>query len=323
VLRVAVRHGGRGRVVEADDVVSVGADPSCGVQLLGRGVAPRHAVFFERRGRVVVRAAGRFRVLVDGVSIEAPVVLAPTGEVTVGDYALRPRVGGGGSWVGAETEVGPVLRELDDPEAGARRYEASSFELVVPDRGGVERWRDQVLDFAPDARWIRHGEHGGLAWCLPQGVTAAEVMAAVARGGLHVPVEAIVVVAARVVEDLRAWGDPHGSVWPERVHLSSTGDVRLGPPGPEPGWRPDAPERFLRPERRMGAPLEAADDRFALRGLIVALAGDARRVSWLLNALEGDGFSILERAARANLDPAAHHVARVVGVSKAMQGSES
>lgn len=317
MLRVGIWRAGRGRVIEAPDPLWVGADPDCAVRLEGRHIWGQHAALYERRGRVVLAARGGARVRVDGAPITAPVVVPPGAEIDVGGFALQVRVveGPGPGWVGSETPVGRVTSQLDDPEANVRRYlTAENWELTVSPGPAETAWRVALERAYPGGRWIERGPEVAFAAPRPPGRSAAELCFAVERGQLTPPIEALVVIVARVLEAVDARAGLHGGVWPDRIWLGRTGEVSVLPCGPAPGPRDLDGDPYVSPSRRMGVAPTAEDDRYALAVLLTRLGQHPDRAAWLFEGWERGAFSVLERAHRAKVDPVAQHVARVVAV---------
>lgn len=300
MLRVVTWSGGRCRIVESRrDEATVGADPGCDVRVRGFGVAARHLTLLARRGRVIACPAEAARLVRRGARVVAPVVLEPGEALAVGPHRVvgEARSEADCGWTEVETDVGEVELEVGDPEPGVRRYltRDSAWEITVPDATPPEAWFRRLESAYPGGRRLA-APGPAFAVPLPPGGSAAELVHAVTTGGLRIPVEALVVIAAQISARLEGWDAPHGALGPDRVWLTRRGDAIPLPPGPAPSL---------------------VGDRTALGALVARLDPDQRRPLWLDEALAGSSFSVVEAASRDNLDPAAHHLARVVAVLEA------
>ncbi len=330
MLRLAVQFGGRRRFFEdRSSSVWVGRSPGNQVRLPNPRVMDRHVVFRERRGAVIVSPFGRSRVEIRGEVIRAPVVAGPDEPVGVGPYRVTARSlpDHHRGFVGRSTSVGTLAAEIGHPEKGVRRYRTrdGAWDVIVPEAVAPADWLARVAAGHAHGRPLRREELGRPAFAVPlaDGIAAADVVAAATQGKIRLPTEALTVVVAELKRRLASLASPHGGVWPETVWFGVDGSVVLLPAGPEPDAVDPLVDAFFTPGRRAGAPPTADDDAHAVAVLARALDPDQKGPAWLFDASVRDAEAVRTMAAREGFDPAAHHLARVVRVARAVVEGEA
>ena len=352
-IAIRVRAGQRveRHALRASEIL-IGSDGTADLIIDDDSVAARHAHVLVRRGRLLLVDAGTSDkgVRVGQQRIRAPVVLC-TGDVfELGDVQLGAWLTRDASMVGETIAGHPVVGEIDPVELGTRRYRVlvpggGHAEMTVLasglDEALVERWYERshaaaALTVAHFPPIVAHGairDRPYLIEAVPGGVRGTAVVGNVAQDGLHIPVEAVVLIgaqaAAAAMASHQSWG-AHGAIEPRLIQLGLDGSVTLLRPGPAPGSYDD-PERrlYLSWQRRHGRSADLAGDAWAVGQLIADLLGPRQRSDWpaaledvvaplratdpadRCRALAAVAGTLAAIAHDTGLDPSTHHVARI------------
>lgn len=314
-------------------------------------VADEHVRLVVRRERIILVDLGHlgWPTRIGHERVFGPVVLSAGTVVHLGDVALAPRLV---EHVPAPSRPQIPTFELEselwcaDSSArrfGVRRGEALGEALIAEESEASERvrvWWERIAasqaSRAPHlAPVLASGVSDGRPYVvegLEPGVRLSEILFALRRGRITLPVEVRLVILAQAAEAVGAMGGAfgaHGAIDARAFHLGCDGSLVLLRPAPHPHVLDD-PERrpFLAPERRRGGAASLPADAWALVGLARALAeggagwpGPVRRLLARLAsprpeerprdlALLAEG---LRQAAHDDgLDPSAGHLARAV-----------
>ncbi|MEO1337404.1 MAG: FHA domain-containing protein, partial [Myxococcota bacterium] len=332
-IRLRLRCGYRTDVVEVPSADTLlGSAPDCGVIIAN--AAPQQAWLLPRRGQLLLApvANATRRPAVDGVRVEAPVVLAPGQAFQLGDVEVCATRVESAPTLG--TMVGPWRLDRD---VGADGVAPNIYLASKPD-GFACVFRVCHRDIASEADWAPRAvdrvaaqafESGDFWWSVPgpPGFTLDTLMAAHQQGAIVWPAEAAVVLVTQMAEALCAYHDalgPHGALRPELLFVDREGRISLVYPGP------GATDWDYQPEsvRLGGLPSKTTDlygwwrltrwlmlrfPQLAAQAAIWARAPETR--GELLAAAE----SLRRWAIDAGHDPSAMHVAR--GVRLALQVS--
>ena len=321
-IRLRVGRGDRSDVVEVplgDHLL--GSSAACGVVI--DGVAERHAWLRPRRGRLLLAPTSHSarRPALDGVRVEAPVVLAPGQAFQLANVHVRPSlVDDDRCLTGRAVGDWRCGREVGSPALARRTYFAMS-----PMGSG---WVHQVEPVAANDAWRRQLERvaevrcygRSVVWFEPgePAVTLDVVFLAQATGSVGWPTEAGIVLVTQLVEALCEYHDqhgPHGALRPALVAIDGEGRLTLSHPDP---WSRHA---NYQPERvRLGGAPDFVSDAYGwwrlalgcarrfpgLSGLRTLLPTPPVGRAPLLVAAEG----VRRWAVRAGFDPTGVHLAR-------------
>ena len=338
-LRLEIAYGARVEViVTARAELSLGSAPEDDVVIDHPSVEPAHARLAVRRGRILVIPSPKAhrRVQLERHALRAPAVVAAGSSLCVGD--VRVTASEAASCDAPSSPVGwAVIGERPSTD-GQRRFrvdrargDVGELVLIRASSDVLARWdarvrRSGAISAFPALRELRvtaDGQGIDLLEGLGAGVRLAGLLAAVARGAVHVPVEASVVIGHALLAGLAAihpaWG-ALGSLDPRAVHLGIDGRVSIVRPAPlVEGWSDPARRRYLAPERRYGATATPESDTWAVGRMLHDLGAPPAALRSLAardpEQRPRDLAALAERvradALASGLDPSTTHVARL------------